>query len=108
MEKVKWPETVTNEEVLERIGSERTLLNNILRRKANWAGHILKRNCTLHDAIEGQMMEVKGVRRIRTQINGDLRNRGRYWVLKEEASRSRWFRGNVLASRSKVRDFKPG
>ena len=30
-----------NEQVLERIGEKRTLLNNILRRKANWIGHIL-------------------------------------------------------------------
>jgi hypothetical protein len=31
-------------------------------RKANWIGHILKRNSLLHDAI-GQMTEVKGVGR---------------------------------------------
>ena len=37
--------------------------NNILRRKDNWSGHILKGNCLLHDAIEGQLMEVKGVGR---------------------------------------------
>ena len=30
----KWSEKVTNEEVLERIGEKRTLLNNIVRRKA--------------------------------------------------------------------------
>ena len=36
MEKIKWSENVTNEEVLERIGEKRTLLNNILSRKANW------------------------------------------------------------------------
>ena len=42
------------------------------------------RNCLLHDAIEGQMTEVKGVRR-RTQLLDDLRNRRRYWELKEEA-----------------------
>ena len=66
MEKIKWSEKVTNEQVLERIGEKRTLLNNILRRKANWIGHILRRNCLLHDGIEGQMMEVKGVGRRRT------------------------------------------
>ena len=54
-EKIKWPEKVTNEEVLECIGENRTLLNNILRRKANPIGHILRRNCLLHDAIGGQM-----------------------------------------------------
>ena len=35
MEKIKWSEKVTKEEVLERIGEKRTLLNNILRRRVN-------------------------------------------------------------------------
>ena len=35
---------VTNEEVLERIREKRTLLNNILRRKAKWIDHIPRRN----------------------------------------------------------------
>ena len=35
MEKIKWSVKVTNEEVLERIGEKRTLLNNILRRIEN-------------------------------------------------------------------------
>ena len=46
MEKIKWSEKVTNEQVLERIGEKRTLLNNILHRKVNWIDHILKRNET--------------------------------------------------------------
>ena len=37
---IKESEKVTNEEILEGIGEKRTLLNNILRRKANWVGHI--------------------------------------------------------------------
>jgi hypothetical protein len=44
MEKIKWPEKVTNEQVLERLGEKKTLLNNILCRKANWIGHILRKN----------------------------------------------------------------
>ena len=84
MEKIKWPKKVTNEQVLDHIGKE-TLLNNILRREANWIGHILRRNCLLHDAIEGQMTEVKGVGRRITQLLDDLRNRRRYWELKEES-----------------------
>ena len=51
----------TNEHVLKPIGQKRILLSNILRRKAKWIGHILRRNCLLHDPIEGQMMEKKGV-----------------------------------------------
>ena len=31
-------EKVNNEQILQRIGEKRTLLNNILRRKANWIG----------------------------------------------------------------------
>ena len=63
----------------------RSLLKNILRRKANWIGHILRRNFLLHDAIEGQMTVVNGVGRRRTQLLGDLRTRRRYCELKEEA-----------------------
>ena len=58
MEDIKWPEKVTNEQVLERIGKKRTLSINILRRKANWIGHIQKK-LILHDANEGQMTEGK-------------------------------------------------
>ena len=85
MEKIKWSEKITNEQVLDRIGEKITLINNILCRKGNWIGHILRRNCLLHEAIEGQMTEVKGVGRKRTQLLDDLRNRRRYWELKEEA-----------------------
>ena len=63
IKKIKWSEKVTNEQVLDRIGEKTTLLNNILRRKFNWIGHILRRNCLLHDAIEGQITKVKGIGR---------------------------------------------
>ena len=52
-------EIATNEQVLNRIGEKRTLLNNILRRKANWISHTLKRNGLNHDAIAAQMTELK-------------------------------------------------
>ena len=63
-------------------GVERTVLNKILRRNINWIGHILRNNCLLHDAIGGQMTEMKGVGRRRTQLLDDLRNMRRYWELK--------------------------
>ena len=77
--KQEWKEKLTNEEVLGRVGEKRTLLNNILRRKANWIVHILRINCLLHDVTEGQMTETKGVGRRRIQLLDDMRNRGRYW-----------------------------
>ena len=91
--KIKWSEKVTNVQVLDLIGEKWTLLNNILRRKVNWIGHILRRNCLLQDDIEGQMTEVKGVERRITQLLDDLKNRRRYWELKEEAEdRKKWKR----------------
>jgi hypothetical protein len=84
MKKIKWSEKITNEQVLEHIGEKRTLLNNILCRKTNWIGHILRKNFLLHD-IKEQMMEVKGVGRRRTHLLDDMRNRRRYWELKEES-----------------------
>ena len=66
MENKKWSEKLTNEQVPDRIGQKRTLLNNILRRKANLIDHILKRNCLLHAALEVEMTKVKGVGRRRT------------------------------------------
>ena len=71
MEKIKGSEKVTNEQVLDRIGKNRTLLNNILRRKVNWTGHILRRNCLLRDSIEGQISEMRRVGRRRTQLLDD-------------------------------------
>ena len=44
MEKIKWSDKVTNEEILERIGEKRTFLINILRRKGNSIDHILRIN----------------------------------------------------------------
>ena len=89
---MKWTEKVTNEQVVDRVGEKRALINNILHGKPNWIGHILRRNCHLHDAIEGQMTEVKAAGR-RTQLLDDLRHRRRYWELKEEAEdRKRWRR----------------
>ena len=82
MEKIKSSEKATNERVLECIGKKRILLNNILCRKANWIGHILRSNYLLHDVIEGQMTELKGVGRRRTQLLDDLRSRRKYLVAK--------------------------
>ena len=65
MEKIKWSEKVNNEQFLDRIGEKRILLNNI-RRKADWIGHILIRNCLPHEAVERQITGVKGVVRRKT------------------------------------------
>ena len=68
----------------------------MLLKKANWICRILRRNCLLHGAIEGQMTEVKGVGRRRTQLLDDLRNGRRYWELKEEAEDRNGWKGQFI------------
>jgi hypothetical protein len=46
---------VRNEEVLHRVKEERNFVHTIKRRKANWIGHILRRNCLLKHVIEGKL-----------------------------------------------------
>ena len=45
MEKISWAYHVRNEEVLLRVNEQRNILHEIRKRKANWIGHILRRNC---------------------------------------------------------------
>ena len=56
-----------------------------MHRKVNWIGHVLRRNCLLHNATEGQMAELKGVERRITQLFHDLRNIKRYREIKKES-----------------------
>ena len=74
LEKIKCPEKVTNEEILERTEEKRTLVNNILHRKVNWIDHILRRNYLHNDVIEFKMTEVKGGEGRRSLILDYLRN----------------------------------
>jgi len=50
-EKISWTDHVRNEEVLLRVNEQRNILQEIRNRKANWIGHILRRNCLLKQVI---------------------------------------------------------
>ena len=54
MEKISWTDHVGNE-VLLRVKEQRNILHEISKRKANWIGHILRRNCLLKQVIEGKI-----------------------------------------------------
>ena len=51
MERVKWTDKVKNAVVVERVGEGRIILKLIRKRKGNWLGHWLRRNCLLKDAL---------------------------------------------------------
>ena len=44
---------IENAVVLERVGKGRIMLELVKKRKRNWLGHWLRRNCLLNDALEG-------------------------------------------------------
>jgi len=89
MEKIIWTDHVRNEEVLLTVKEQRNILHEIRKRKANWIGHILRRNCLLQRVIEGKMQgetEVTGRQgRRRRKLLDDLKERRGYSHLKEEA-----------------------
>ena len=83
-----------NEEMLLRVKEQRNILHEIRKRKANWIGHILCRNCLLQRVIEGKIqggIEVTGRQGRRRNILDDLKERRGYSHLKEEAlDRTMW------------------
>jgi len=93
---------VRNEDVFLRVKEQRNILHEICKRKANWIGHILRRNCLLQWVIEGKIqggIEVTGRRgrRLRKLLD-DLKERRGYSHLKDEAldrtmGRTRFGRG---------------
>ena len=87
--------------MLLRVNEQRKILHEIRKRKANWVGHILRRNCLLKQVIEGKIKGEKEMTRRRgrrrKKLLDDLKERRGYSHLKEEAlDRTMWrncFRG---------------
>jgi hypothetical protein len=53
MEYISWADHVRNEEI--RVKEQRNILHEIGKGKANWFGHILRRNCLLQLVIDGNI-----------------------------------------------------
>jgi hypothetical protein len=95
MEKMSWTDHVRNEDLLFRVNEQRNILHEIRNWKANWIGHILRRNCLLQRVIKGKIkggIKVTGRRgRRRRKLLDELRERRGYSHLKEEAlDRTMW------------------
>jgi hypothetical protein len=93
--KISWTEHERNEEILLRVKEQRNILHEISKRKANWIGHKLRRNCLLRQVIEGKIIgwvEVTGRRgRRRRKLLDDLKEGRGYSYVKEEAlDRTMW------------------
>ena len=95
MEKISWTDHVRNEEVLLREKEQRNILHEIRKRKENWIGHILRRNCLLQRVTEGKIQGVVKVTgrqgRRRRKLSDDLKERRGYSHLKEKVlDRAMW------------------
>jgi len=71
------------------------MIHEMRKRKANWIGHILRRNCLLQRVIEGKIqgwIEVRGRQgRRRRKLLDDLKERKGCSHLKQEAlDRTMW------------------
>ena len=92
MEKISWTDHVKMKKCyLESMN----ILHEIIKRKANWIGHILRRNCLLKQVIEGKIkVQIEVTRRQgrrHKKLLDDLKDRRGYCELKEEAlDRTMW------------------
>ena len=78
--------------MLLRVNEQRNIIHEIIERKPNWIGHMLRRNCLLKQVIEGKIKEqIEVTRRRRKKLLDDLKDRRGYCELKEEAlDRTMW------------------
>ena len=80
--------------MLLRVNEQRNILHEIRKRKTNWIGHTLRRNCLLQvieGKIKGQIKVTKRRGRRRKKLLDDLKDKRGYSQLKEEAlDRTMW------------------
>ena len=77
--------------MLLRVNGQRNIQHEIRKRKANWIGHILRRNCLLKQFIKGKKEVTRRRGKRRKKLLDDLKDRRGYSHLKEEAlDRTMW------------------
>jgi hypothetical protein len=103
METIRWTDRVRTWEVPYRVKKERNILHTTKRRKTNWIGHSLRRNCLLKHIIKREIgggTEVTGRQRRRCKQPLDsVKKRQRNCKLKEgvlycPSWRARFWRGS--------------
>ena len=75
-----------NAVVIERVGEGRIMFE-LMKRKRNWLGHWLRRNCLLKDALEGMVNGKKASGRRRYQMIDNIMINGLYENTKRKAEK---------------------
>jgi hypothetical protein len=87
LEKIVWTDCSRNEVVLHSVEKDINILHTINRRKVNWIGHILRRNClrihVIKEKLEGRKEVTVRRGRRSTQLLDDLKKKTGYWKLKK-------------------------
>ena len=84
MEKISWTEKKTDEEVLNRVGERRKLVEVVMQRKKNWIGHVLRGEGMMKEVMEGRMEGKRCVGRPRIGMLEELKE-GSYANMKRRA-----------------------
>ena len=93
IEGIKWQDHITNEEVLNKVGEKRSLINTITRRQKNWIGHVLTGNNLIKELIEGWLFGKKKEKTEKT--NAEFHNEKTYVEMKRLAhDRKSWRKQN--------------
>jgi hypothetical protein len=74
-----------NDKVLLRVKEQKKILHDIRKRKANWIGHISRRNCILQRVTEGK---IKGVIQVTERQEKRCRKEGKERILSFERGSS--------------------
>ena len=91
MQNIIWTDRLRNEEVLQTVKKESSILHAIKRRKMNCNDHILCMNCFSKHVTEGMIEVARRGGRRSEQLLEDFKERRCYRKLKEEAlDRTRW------------------
>ena len=85
MERISWIEKITNEDVLRRVGENRSMVETIIWRKKNWIGHIMRGDGLMKEVVEGKMEGKRGRGRKRIGMIDELMENIQYGDLKRRA-----------------------
>ena len=90
IEKIRWEDKKSNEEVLSKVGEERCLIKTIIMRKRNWIGHVLRHEGLMKEVLEGGMEGKRDRGRPRMGMLNEL-DEGSYEQMKRRAEdRDKW------------------
>ena len=81
----------SNEDVLRRVGEERSFIETLEKRRKNWIGHVLRGDGLLREVLEGRMERKRPRGRPRVKMLDGLMGSESYRMLKLKAvDRNNW------------------